>query len=182
MRPHRVPRILLLTVATLASACREPPTDYRGSGLQVATLPLNDRVGVYRAALGGSFRLEDPTLFILADTTLLPRDAGMAGGTPLQAELLGALRSAGIVKGICKVPERRQREPLICPADRAGYAVRFSEPFARGGDSVQVHIVVEQYATPFGPRAERLRFERAYHIARSGSRWRAVREGRLPQP
>jgi hypothetical protein len=63
--------------------------------------------------------------------------------------------------------------------------VRFSAPFALGAerrDSLQVHVVVQQYAIPKGPVAERLRFERAYHVARRGQTWRAVREARLPQP
>ena len=76
--------------------------------------------------------------------------------------------------------------PLICRAERAGYVVRFSQPFALGAggghDSAQVHLVVQQFAIPNGPMAERLRFERAYHVARRGSTWHAVREARLPQP
>lgn len=174
-------RLFLLFVVA-ATACGKPQSDYRGAGLQVATLPLAERVAVYRAALGGAFRLEDPTLSILVDTTLLPRNDGLSGGETMPADLLAALRAAGFVKGTCKLPEKRTREALICPAQRAGYVARFSEPFARAGDSVQVHLVVHQYATPYGPRAERLRFERAYHIARSGPSWRAVREARLPQP
>jgi hypothetical protein len=102
----------------------------------------------------------------------------------MPAELLSALRQSGLVKGTCTVPVRNTREPLVCPADRAGYVVRFSELFGKGAkpDSVQVHLVIQQYATPTGARAERLRFERAYYVARRGSAWRAVREARLPQP
>ena len=155
---------------------------YRGAGLDVAALPLADQVGVYRAALGGSFRLDDPTLFILADTMLLPREAGLTGGPVMAPELLTALRNSGVVKGVCRVPVQRNREALVCDAARAGYVARFSAPFRRGRDSVQVHVVVQQYATPGGPRAERLRFERAYQVARTNGAWRAIREARLPQP
>jgi hypothetical protein len=138
-------------------------------------------VAVYRAALAGSFTLNDPSLSILVDPTLLPREAGLAGGDTMSSALLAALRG-GLVKGTCKVPVRNTRMPLICRAERAGYVARFSEPFALGRDSVQVHLVVQQFAVPNGPMAERLRFERAYHVARRGSTWRAVREARLPQP
>ena len=145
-------------------------------------MPLADQVNVYRAALGGSFRLDDPTLFILADTTLLPREPGLVGGESMSRDLQSALRGRGVVKGICRIPERPNRDALICDAARAGYVARFSPPFARGPDSVQVHVVVQQYATPTSPRAERLRFERAYQVARIGGAWRAIREARLPAP
>jgi hypothetical protein len=155
---------------------------YRGAGLDVANLPVADAVAVYRAALGGSFTLGDPSLSILVDSLLLPREPGLAGGTPMPAELRSALRNAGLSKGSCTIPVTRTREPLVCEAQRAGYAVRMSDLFALGRDSVQVSVVVEQYAIPNGPRAERLRFERAYHVARRGNSWRAVREARMPQP
>lgn len=174
--------LALVTACVFTGACAEPESDYRGAGLRVADLSLGDRVSLYRAALGGSFRMDDPSLFILADTLMLPRDASLVGGNPMSSELLGALRAAGVVKGTCTVPATKTRGALLCDAPRAGYVVRFSEPFARGADSVQVHLVVQQYATPTGPRSERLRFERAYQLARVGTTWRAVREARLPQP
>jgi hypothetical protein len=92
------------------------------------------------------------------------------------------MRAAGFVKGTCALQQTRTRQPLICEAGRPGYVVRFSAPFARHADSMLVHIAVQQYATPLSPPQERMRFERAYQIARTGSTWRAVREARLPQP
>ena len=172
----------LVFMCAAASACRDEPGAYRGPGLQVAALAVDDRVAVYRAAVAGSFRLDDPTLSILVDPTLLPRSAGLVGGDSVPKEVLAALTRSGLVKGTCVLPIRKTAKPLECAADRAGYLVRFSDPFALGRDSVQVNVVVEQYAIPYGPRAERLRFERAYHVARHGTGWRAVREGRMPQP
>jgi hypothetical protein len=169
-------------IASLAAGCRPEADAYRGARLEVAQLSPADIAGVYRAALAGSFNLGDPTLSILADTLLLPRTAGLEGGTRMDDAVLTAMRDAGIVKGTCTIPVRATREPLRCDAARAGYAVRFSQPFARARDSVQVNIVVEQYAIPGGPAAERLRFERAYQIARQPTGWRAVREGRVPKP
>jgi hypothetical protein len=168
--------------AATTLSCRDDPRAYRGPGLQVASLPVADRVAVYRAAVAGSFHLDDPTLSILVDPTLLPRTAGLAGGAAVPAEVLAGLRESGLAKGTCVIPIKRTSQPLVCQADRAGYLVRFSDPFAIGRDSVQVNIVVEQYAIPYGNRAERLRFERAYQVAQQGTSWRAVREGRLPQP
>lgn len=100
----------------------------------------------------------------------------------MSPELRSALRAAGVSKGTCTIPVTKARDPLVCEASRAGYAVRVSDLFALGRDSVQVSVVVEQYAIPNGPRAERLRFERAYHVVRRAGRWRAVREARMPQP
>jgi hypothetical protein len=113
---------------------------------------------------------------------LLPRDDGLSGGQKIPEDVLATLRQTGTIKGTCKLPETRTRDALICEAPRPGYVVRFSAPFARHPDSVQVHIAVQQYATPLSPPQERMRFERAYQIARTGPTWRAVREARLPQP
>jgi hypothetical protein len=175
---------LSLVGAGLTVGCPREPEAYRGRGLQVATLPVNDVVGIYRAALGASFTLGDPTLSLLLDPVLLPRTEGLAGGDTMPADVRSALRSRGLVKGTCQVPLQRTPAPLVCNAARPGYVVRVSAPFAMGtaSDSVQVHVVVQQYAVPRGPVAQRLRFERAYQVARSGPAWRAVGEARLPQP
>ena len=181
-RDHRLLFAFLVISAAATAACADKPDAYRGAGLTVAALPMNDVVAISRAALAGSFRLDDPTLFILADPTFLPRAPGLAGGDSMPGDLLAALRNSGVIKGTCTVPVKNTREPLVCSAERPGYAVRFSPPFAMGPDSVQVHLVIQQYATPTSAKAERLRFERAYYVARRGSVWRAVREARLQQP
>ena len=183
-RDRQVSSALLVVCAAVALGCSDRPGAYRGPGLPVASLPLNDVVGVYHAALAGSFRLDDASLLILADPTFLPRTSGLAGGDSMPRNLLAALRAGGVVKGTCAVPVANTRWPLVCRAEYPGYVVRFSQPFAMGGghDSMQVHLVIQQYATPSSAKAERLRFERAYYVARQGSSWRAVREARLPQP
>lgn len=173
-----------LVAAAMSSGCGRQEADaYRGARLEVAALPPADLAAIYRAALAGPFTMGDPYLSILVDTLWLPRTAGLAGGTPMPPDVRAALRDAGVVQGTCTVPVTKARQALVCPAARAGYAVRLSEPFAVSPDTVQVHLVVEQYAIPGGPRAERLRFERAYVVARrAGGGWRAVREARFPQP
>jgi hypothetical protein len=171
-----------ILVSLMAVSCKDNSEDFRGPGLSAASLSVGDQVSVYRATLAGSFPMEDPALSLMLDTMFVPRSSGLEGGTPLPAALRDTLKLRGIVRGECQVPVRRQRQPLICEAQRAGYAVRLSEPLQLGTDSVQVYLVVEQYATPIGNRAERLRFERAYHVVRRGSGWNAVREARMPQP
>ena len=175
---------ICLACAGIASGCAREPEAYRGAGLQVDALPLNDVVRVYRATLAGAFRLDDPSLSLLVDPMLLPRGVGLAGGDTMPAAVRSAIQRHRLVKGTCRVPLERARTPLVCRAERSGYVVRLSAPFASraGHDSVQVHLVVQQYAIPSGPAAERLRFERAYQLVRSGPTWRAVGEARLPQP
>jgi hypothetical protein len=176
--------LICVACAAGAFACAPEPQAYRGARLQVDTLPLNDVVRVYRATLGAAFTLGDPSLALLVDPVLLPRGEGLAGGDTMPPAVRSALQRDRLVKGTCQVPLQRARTPLVCRADRPGYVVRLSAPFALGPghDSVQVHLVVQQYAIPNGPAAERLRFERAYQLARSGPTWRAMREARLPQP
>jgi hypothetical protein len=179
---RKATRFLALVCGAIASACDRDQAAYRGAGLQVDTLSPGDMVGVYRAALAGAFTLSDPTLSILVDPVLLPRSQGLAGGDTMPSEIRSALLTAGLAKGTCRLHVTTSRVPLICRADRAGYVARFSEPFALGRDSVQVHLVVQQYAIPAGPVEQRLRFERAYHVTKDGSAWRAVREARMGAP
>ncbi|HMC57285.1 MAG TPA: hypothetical protein VKH19_19045 [Gemmatimonadaceae bacterium] len=171
-----------MTIASLGTSCRPEGEAYRGGRLDVSHLPAADVAAVYDAAVAGAFDVADPSLSILVDTLLLPRAAGLEGGARMNDAVLAAMRDAGAVKGVCSIPVRATHDPLRCDAARSGYVVRFSDPFARSTDSVQVNMVVEQYAIRAGPAAERLRFERAYQIARKGAAWRAVREGRLPRP
>jgi hypothetical protein len=177
--------LIALACGTMASKCEREPDMYRGSKLQVATLPPDEVVGTYRAALAAALPLGDPALFLLVDPTLLPRGEGLAGGDAMPADVRSGLQRQRLVSGTCQVPVQRNKTPLVCRAARPGYVVRFSAPFALAAgrrDSVQVHLVVQQYAIPKGPVAERLRFERAYRVARRGQGWRAVSEARLPQP
>jgi hypothetical protein len=139
-------------------------------------------VAVYRATLAGSFTLRDPTLSILVDPIYLPRSSGLVGGDTMPPAVLSALRASGVALGVCKVPVAASAVPLVCQADLPGYVARFSQPFAMPGDTVQVHLVVQQYAIPTGRPEQRLRFERAYYVVRQGETWRAVREARMPAP
>lgn len=168
--------------AAVALGCERGPGAYRGAGLAADTLSLGDMVAVYRATIGGAFTLGDPTLSIMVDPLLLPRSSGLAGGDTMPPDVLSALRSSGVAQGVCKIPLTASGVPLTCPAELPGYVARFSQPFAMPGDTVQVYLVVQQYSIPGGRPEQRLRFERAYYIARQGGTWRAVREARLSAP
>lgn len=170
-------------IVWLTACTPERENFYRGGVHDVAELPAAEQAAAFRAALTGSFNVSDPGLWVLVDTLYLPRTEGLAGGTPIPEEQMRAIQALDAVKGSCTVPiQKRGRPALVCRAEYPGYAVRFSQPFALGPDSVQVHTVIEQYAIPGGPQLERLRFERAYHVVKRGTAWRAVREGRMPQP
>jgi hypothetical protein len=175
---------IAIAVGLVALACTPEPVAYRGRGLEVATLPPEAAARVYVAALAGAFSLDDPALSILVDPLLLPRGDGLAEGDSMPSAVRSALQRYRFVKGTCQVQVERMRTPLVCRAARPGYVARFSSPFALGAsrDSVQVHLVVQQYAIPRGRAGERLRFERAYYVARSGQTWRPISEARLPQP
>jgi len=174
---------LSFALVAAAAACNAPPPqDYRGAGLPVDSMSQNDRVSLYQAVLGASFPLENPNLWLMADPLLLPRKEGLAGGDPVPIEIMGALKRQGFIRGNCQLPLRDTRVPLICRTDRAGYLVRFSEPFRMAPDTVQVHLAVQEFAIPDGPLAEKLRYEKAYQMARSATGWSAVREARLPLP
>ena len=174
--------LLALCGSALISACREAEPAYRGAHLQVAALSPEQTAQVVLAAIGGAFHIDDPTLRVLIDPIWLPRAEGLTGGDSMPASVLKAIRSLQLVGGTCHVPVTKTHEPLVCRADRFGYVARVSQPFQLGPDSVQMYLVVQQYAVPGGPAAEWIRLERAYHLVRRGSRWRAVREARLIAP
>ncbi len=176
--------LICLACGTMGFSCAREAKVYRGPGLQVDSLPLNDMVQAYRATLAAAFELGDPALSLLVDPMLLPRGEGLGGGDTMPSAVRSALQRHRLVRGTCQLPVERTRTPLVCRADRPGYVVRLTAPLALGAghDSVQVHLVVQQYAIPNGSVAQRLRFERAYHLVRRGPTWRAMREARLAQP
>ena len=176
--------LIVFACVGAAAGCASEPVAYRGAGLRPAVLPTGDVAAVYRRALATAFSLDDPSLSLLVDPVLLPRTAGLAGGAPMPEAVRSALERDGTVKGTCSVPLEKPRTAPVCRSATPGYVVRFSEPYALrpGGDSVQVYVVVQQYAIPRSAPTGRLRFERAYQVVRRGRTWRATSEARLPEP
>lgn len=152
----------------------------RGRGLQPATLSPDAQAAVYDAAVRGAFEVDDPTLSLLLDPRELPRTVGLDAGASLQPSVISAMRDRGTVKGTCQPALTSRRTPR-CAAARPGYVVRFSPVFAMRGDSVAAYIFAQKYDTPSSGYSEPLRFERVYHIVRSGNGWRAALEGRVPK-
>ena len=175
----------ILPLAALLLACGKSdqgPPAFRGPGLQVAALNVNQQAAVNAAALSAAFN-PDPSLSLLIDPVYLPRSEGRAGGTTVAPALIARMKERGTVRGTCQTPRDSTRTVPLCPAPISGYVVRFSEIFglgAGGADSVQVYLAATRYRhTPREP-AELLSFERAYRIVRVRGEWRVASEARMP--
>ena len=165
----------------LLAACMANEDDHfvRGHRLRVASMTADARIAVYRGALGGSFDLRDPALTLLLDRRKLPRVGGMAEEGRLSGPVANGLRERNVVQGVCEPPITTSRKTPICTARGPGYIVRFSDIFARGGDSVEVYLAVQKFDTPSSGGSESLRFERAYQLVRRGDTFEPTQEARV---
>ena len=91
--------LICLACGTMAFSCAREPDVYRGPGLDVAALPPDDIVGVYRATLGAAFNLGDRDLSLLLDPMLLPRGEGLGGGDTMPSAIRSLMQRDGLVKG-----------------------------------------------------------------------------------
>ncbi len=172
---------MLMAASTLACrAVADHGDDARGLGLPLATLSEPQQVQVYALAARAAFDV-GPDLTLLADTVLLPRWSGYAGGDAMPPAMSMALRRAGVVRGTC-APKREsaQRAPT-CVANRAGYIARVSPIFQREGDTLLVYLLSEIFAVANGAGQQPFSFEMAYEMVPKGTSWRVVREGRVRQ-
>ena len=176
---RRFPLLRLLPTAILLPACAGEPEVARGPGLAVAGLAPAEQAAAYEAALRAGFDVA-PGLTLLLAPEHLPRTAGLAGGPPLPAALVAALRERGMVQGSCAAPPPPEGEVPRCEAEAPGYLVRLSEPYRGQGDTVQLYVDAERYALPGARPAPPFHFETAYQLVPAGDgRWRVVREGRV---
>ena len=180
-RTSEAPRavaIVLVTIAVAACSPKSGGNEARGPGLKEASLGADAQVAVYAAAAGAAFDV-GPGLSLLADPQYLPRTTGYDGGDAVPTRVLGAMRDRGLTRGTCE-PARDAKAVPVCKAQLPGYVVRYSPVLKRGGDTVEVYVQATQYRTAPNQPATALRFERAYQVVGSGSRWRVVSEGRVP--
>jgi hypothetical protein len=164
-----------------ATGCGEKEVEdgfVRGPGLKLTQLPVPAKVAIYDAALRTAFDV-GPGLTLLLDPRLLPRTTGLGPGTPVPKNLVDALRERGVVAGLCQPPGEATREAPQCDVANPGYIVRFSDVFRMRGDSVQVHVAVEQFNTSTSAKSAILRFEKAFQLVGKGTTWRVVRQGRV---
>jgi hypothetical protein len=167
--------------ALLVAACTSGDDDHfvRGHNLRVASIAPAARVPVYEAALGAAFELNDPALTLVLDRRLLPRAGGMVEDGRLPDAVETGLRQRGLIHGVCEPPITTSRKTPQCTARGPGYVVRFSDVFARGGDSVEVYLAVQKFDTPSSGASESLRFERAYQLVHRAGGWQPIREARV---
>ena len=169
---------LLLLLAACKGGEGADEKTVRGRGMKVMDLRDDSEVALYRAAIGASFET-GPGLTVLLHPRRLPRTAGIAGGEPVPASLVKALREGGVVQGTCEPPGTRDTPQ--CDAPAAGYVVRGSDVFRGSGDTVVFHFSAERYATPTSGRQDALRFEKIYQLVPRGNEWRVAREARAPE-
>ena len=161
----------------------EGPPAFRGPGLQVAALEVDQQAAVSAAAAGAAFD-PDPSLSLLLDPVYLPRSEGRVGGTPVAPALIARMKQRGTIRGTCQPSRDDVRTVPLCEAAISGYVVRFSEILRRGTspDSVQVYFAATRYRHQANEPAELLSFERAYQLARARGQWRVTSEARIPNP
>lgn len=177
-----VGRLLILVGALPAcGGSGDGPAAFRGPGLAVAPLNVNQQAAVNAAAVSAAFN-PDPNLSLLIDPVYLPRSQGYAGGASVAPALVARMKQQGTIRGTCQIP-REQRAVPLCPAPISGYVVRFSEVLGLGGgsDSVQVYLAATRYRHAPKEPAELLSFERAYRLARVRGEWRVMSEARIPK-
>ena len=175
-------RFLPFAAVLACGGADEGPPAFRGPGLKVVPLEVNQQAAVNAAVVRAAFD-PDPALSLLLDPVYLPRSEGSAGGTPVAPALIARMRQQGIVRGTCQPSRDSTRTVPLCPAALPGYVVRFSEILGRGtsSDSLQVYLAATRYRHEPNAPADLLSFERAYRVGRAGSGWRVLSEARIPK-
>ena len=178
-------RLLTRMVAALLpaalAACAGENKDagvVRGRGLVPASLTMAAQASVYEAAIGASFD-PDPLLVLMLHPRLLPRTEGYAGGEPVPAPLIAALRDRALISGTCEPEHDVERDTPRCPGSAVGYVIRATPVYLVGHDTVQINLAAEEFAAQSGARPQALRFEKIYQVVGAGSRWRVAREARM---
>ncbi len=111
----------------------------------------------------------------------LPRTGGSEGGDSVPSAVARWLRDKGVVRGTCLPRRESARDTPRCADADAGYVLRLSEPLRAAGDTVQLYLQAERYASERGRKPEALRFEKTYQFVGRGSDWRVVREARVKE-
>ncbi len=151
--------------------------DVRGEGRPTTNATPRLQAAAYEAAIRQEFDV-DAALLLMADTAMLPRTDGLAGGGRPPTAVLAALAASRIVRGTC-LPVRPVASAPTCPASLPGYLVRFSDIFQLPGDTARFYLRFERFqradaAEPLRPLA----FENGYDVVLRRGRWAVVRKAR----
>ena len=176
-------RVIAIAAVALLAACGGSGGEVvRGAGLAVAPLPAPDQARVYAAAASGSFDI-GPSLVLLVDTRLLPRQAGYGDGGQLRDDVLKAMLRTPAFQGSCKpVAAKDSEHAPTCPAANAGYVVRVSPIFKAAADTLLVYATADRYDTRSSGAHERFLLEEAYKLVRRGNRWSVASKARVQAP
>lgn len=174
---------LLALVTVGLSACgSDSAIAVRGKGLEAALLPPAEQATIYAAAASGSFDI-GPSLVLLVDRSLLPRDAGYGDGGELPDDVVKAMLRTPAFQGTCKpVPDRDPTRAPTCPVSDAGYAVRVSPIFRAAGDTLLVYEAADRYDTRKSGGHARFLIEEAYKLVPTGKGWRVATKARVHAP
>lgn len=171
-------RCALLAVALVGCVKAAPNDSYvRGHGKSIAPLSAEQESQVIEAAIRTAFDVE-PALTLRVHPLRLPRSAVDSGGEPVSPAVVKALRDRGLVLGTCAPIRTSAKDTPRCQGPEAGYIIRASDAFAITPDTVEINFAAEKFGAATGQKPEALRFEKIYQVAKTGSRWRVLREAR----
>lgn len=174
---------LAVAVAIVLSACGSGEGKVaRGAGLRPASLPAADRAKVYAAAASESFDI-GPSLVLLIDPRMLPREAGYGDGGRLPDDVVKAMLRTPAFQGTCQpvAPKDPTRAPT-CPVHDAGYVVRVSPVFQAAGDTLLVYAAADRYDTKSSGGHGRFLIEQAFKIVPRGNNWSVATKARIQTP
>lgn len=174
--------LVVLVVAVLAACGSGSDKAARGAGLEPVSLSASKQAAAYAAAARGSFDI-GPSLVLLVDTTMLPRDAGYGDGGALSGELVKAMLATSAFQGTCKpVPDRDPTRAPTCPVTDAGYVVRVSPIFRAAGDTLLLYEAADRYDTRNSGGHQRFLMEEAYKLVPKGTGWDVASKARVHAP
>jgi hypothetical protein len=174
--------LLVLALASLAacsgSADARPRADARGRSSELVRLAPARQAAAYEAALRTSFDLR-PELLLVLDPVKLPAAGGYDDGGAVAPELAAALVAAGTVRASCAPVRGDAARAPRCDIPAAGYAVRVSDAFRAGGDTLRLFLTAERVQpTADSSFVKAFAFEGRYLLVPSESGWRVVRAAR----
>jgi hypothetical protein len=145
-------------------------------------MPPADQARVYATALGGSFDI-GPSLVLLVDRRMLPREAGFGEGERLPDGVVKAMLRTSAFRGTCEpVAGKDPEHAPTCAASDAGYVVRVSPLFREAADTLLVYAAADRYDTRSSGAHSRFLIEEAYKIVRRGDRWAVASKARVQAP
>jgi hypothetical protein len=175
-------RAVRLGLALVAACSSERSSDApsRGAGLRPATLSAAEQGTAYASALRATFEIQ-PNLVLLLDPALLPSARGGTSTHDLSPDVIGRMRSAGVIQGTCQPSRRAARASPVCAAERAGYVIRVSDIFRLAADTVQRYLTAERFraARDTSGYQPPFQFEQRHQLVRRDDAWVVSKQERL---